>query len=110
MKHIELIKEFDLSGQVQAEKDIEAGQIYKGSRRQLMEIKLRNGAILSKHRAAEPITVLCLSGQGKFRAGEELQEEIEIKAGSLLTLEAEILHEAVAEPELHLLVTKFMKD
>jgi quercetin dioxygenase-like cupin family protein len=75
-----------------------------------MEIKLRNNAVLSKHKASEPITVLCLAGKGKFIAGEDLQEEITLEIGTLLTLEAEVLHEAVAEPDLHLLVTKFTKD
>lgn len=110
MKHIEIIEKFDLCGEIHSEKDIEARQLYKGERRQIMEIKLRNNAVLSKHKASEPITVLCLSGKGKFRAGIDLNEEIEIEAGTLLTLEAEVLHEAFAEPELLLLVTKFKQD
>ena len=110
MKYIELIERFDLGGEISSEKNIEARQIYKGSRRQIMEIKLREQAVLSKHKASEPITVLCLSGKGKFHAGEDLQEEIDLETGTLLTLDAEIEHGASAEPELHLLVTKFMKD
>jgi quercetin dioxygenase-like cupin family protein len=110
MKYITLIEKFELSGEVSSEKDIEARQLYKGKRRQIMEIKLHNKAVLSKHKASEPITVLCLAGKGKFRAGVDLQEQIDLEAGTLLTLDAKILHEAIAEPELQLLVTKFMQD
>ncbi len=110
MKHIELIEKFELGGKISSEKDIEARQLYKGMRRQIMEIKLRNNAVLSKHKASEPISVLCLAGKGKFLAGEDLLEEIDLETGTLLTLEAEVLHEAIAEPDLHILVTKFGKD
>lgn len=110
MKYITLIEKFEFSGEVSSEKDIEARQLYKGKRRQIMEIKLRNNAVLSKHKASEPITVLCLAGKGTFRAGDDLQEEIALETGTLLTLEAEVLHEAVAEPDLQLLLTKFRKD
>ena len=111
MKHIELIEKFELAEKIKSEKDIEVRQIYKGFRRQIMEIKLRNNAVLSKNvKASEPITILCLAGKGRFLAGDDLQEEMDLETGTLLTLEAEVLHEAIAEPELKLLLTKFMKD
>lgn len=110
MKQVEVIAKFEFDQAVRSEKDIEAQQIYKGFRRQIMEIRLSNNAILSKHKASEPITVLCLAGKGKFFAGKDLQEEFEVETGTLITLNAEILHKVIAEPNLHLLVTKFMKD
>ena len=110
MKYIELIGQFEPSGEFTSDKDIAARQIYKGARRQMTEIILRRNAVLSKHTASEPITVFCLAGTGKFLAGENLQEELRLEAGTLITLAADIEHAAVAEPELRLLVTKFMKD
>ncbi|MGI8544140.1 MAG: hypothetical protein ACR2MD_11790 [Aridibacter sp.] len=110
MKHIEFIKKFEFGGEIQSEKDIEAKQLYKGSGRQIMEIKLRNNAVLSKHKAAEPITVFCLAGNGKFLAGENLEDEHLLEKGTFITLEANILHEVSAESELHIIVTKFKQD
>lgn len=89
------------------EGDKEVRQVFNGPRRQLLEIKLQNGAVLTKHRANEPITVLCLAGNGRFMAGEGLEESQEMRPGTLVTLEAGILHEVAAEPNIHFLVSKF---
>jgi quercetin dioxygenase-like cupin family protein len=110
MENIEFIKRFELGGEVETEKNVQAQQIYKGTRRQIMEIKLRHNAVLSKHKAAQPITIFCLAGKGKFLAGEDLGEELILETGTLITLDAETEHGAIAEPELHLLVTKFLDD
>ncbi len=110
MKHIEFIKTFELGGEIQSEKDIEAKQLYKGSGRQIMEVKLSNNAVLSKHKAAEPIAVFCLAGNGKFLAGENLEDEQILETGTFITLEANILHEISAESELYILVIKFKQD
>jgi quercetin dioxygenase-like cupin family protein len=91
-------------------KDKDASVIFNGPRRQLLEIKLQNGAVLSKHRAAEPITVLCISGSGRFFAGEDLDESVEMSPGTLVTLEPNIQHEVAAEPNIHILVTKFKEN
>jgi quercetin dioxygenase-like cupin family protein len=107
MKIIKFIEKFDLGGEIDSEKAIEAKQIYTGSRRQIIEIKLSSNAVLSKHKAAEPITILCLSGSGKFLAGADLQEEMALEPGTFLTLEAEVLHEVIATSALHILLTKF---
>jgi quercetin dioxygenase-like cupin family protein len=73
----------------------------------LIEVKLRHGEVLAKHHAAGPITVLCLAGSGMFRAGKDLDETQGLIAGSLITLEAGVDHEVVADPDIDLLVTKF---
>jgi quercetin dioxygenase-like cupin family protein len=110
MKQIELIGELKTGGEFPPAENIAARQIYKGARRQIMEIELSGGAVLSKHSAGEPITVLCLAGTGKFLAGADLSETQNLKTGTLLTLGAGIEHAVVAEPELRLLVTKFIQD
>lgn len=110
MKNIELIKEFDFSGEIEAKKDIEVKELFGGLNRRIIEVKLINGSVLAKHKAAEPITVFCLDGKGVFLAGKDLQEKQNLKAGTLITLEAGILHEVIAEPEIHFLITKFKAD
>lgn len=102
MKNIVLIKEIDL-GPAAFEKDKEVNKLFDGPYRTLIEVRLQNGAILSRHKAAEPITVLCLSGKGIFRTGNDSQG---LQAGILITLEGGVEHEVVAEPALHILVTK----
>jgi quercetin dioxygenase-like cupin family protein len=82
-------------------------KLFEGERRRLLSIRLRNGAILPKHKAPEPITVLCLDGEGTFYAGDELEDSQKMKRGTLVTLAANVEHEARAENELHVLVTRF---
>lgn len=110
MKNIELIGSFDPGASLAADKDRDVREIYKGARRQLLEVRLKNSAILPKHKAAEPITVFCLSGSGTFRAGGDLEDAQKMTPGTLITLEPNVEHEAVAEPNLHLLVTKFREN
>jgi quercetin dioxygenase-like cupin family protein len=107
MNHINLIKNIDLAGSQISEKDKDVSELFNGPFRRLMEVRLRNGATLSKHKAVEPITVLCLSGTGIFTAGADLEESQQIQAGTLITLEGGIEHEVTALPALHLIVTKF---
>lgn len=107
MKSIAGVVRLSFDGVETIDKDKHVVQIFEGARRKLVEVWLRNGAILTKHRAAEPITVLCLSGSGVFRAGPELQDEQKLIAGTLVTLESEVEHEVAADPEVHILVTKF---
>lgn len=104
---MELLKKFELGKISKSEKNKDVTKIFDGERRQIIEVNLRRGEVLSKHKAQEPITVFCLAGNGRFLAGENLKEEIELSAGVLLTLEGGIEHEVVAEPELKILVTKF---
>ena len=107
MKHIQLIKNFDSDAASGSLKDMEVSQLFDGAFRKLVEVRLRNGAVLAKHMAKEPITVFCLSGTGVFRAGMNLQDSHDLRAGTLITLDGGIEHEVAAEPDLHLIVTKF---
>ena len=104
---MKLLKKIELGKISKSEKNKDVTKIFDGERRQIIEVNLRRGEVLSKHKAQEPITVFCLAGNGRFLAGEHLKEEIELSAGVLLTLEGGIEHEVIAEPELKILVTKF---
>ena len=89
------------------EKDIVVEQVFDGPFRRLVEVRLQNGAVLSRHKADVPITVFCLSGNGRFSAGHELEESTVLTTGALITLDAGIEHEVAAEPKLRILVSKF---
>ncbi len=104
MKNIELVGNFDFIEKIRIEKEREVKEIFSGARRQILEVKIRQGGILPKHKAREPITVICLSGKGILRAGENLEAEQALQAGTLITLVPEIEHEAAASEEtgLHL--------
>ena len=104
---IELFKEFDLGSTPKSDKDKEVNPLFDGAFRKLVEVRLQNGAVLSRHKANEPITVFCLSRDGGFRAGKDLEDSQTLRPGTLITLEAGVEHEVVADPALHILVTKF---
>ena len=107
MKHIKLIKNFNLGTAADFEKDKEVDQLFDGPFRKILAVRLQNGAILSRHKAVEPITVFCLSGSGVFRAGPDLEDSQDLRAGTLITLDGGVEHEVVADPALHIIVTKF---
>ena len=108
MEQIVLIKDLGLgttTGGIQ--RDLEVNELFNGPFRRLIEVRLKNHAVLKRHKADVPITVLCLSGLGTFKAGIDLKDSQNLMTGTLLTLEADIEHEVVADPDLHILVTKF---
>lgn len=53
--------------------------------------------------AREPITVFCLAGKGVFRAGANLEDEQNLTAGTLITLDADIEHEVAAAPDVFII-------
>lgn len=107
---MEILKKIELGKIADSEKNKEVTKIFDGERRQVIEIILRNGEILSKHKAQEPITVFCLAGNGKFSAGANLEESAALSAGVLLTLDGGIEHEVSAQPEIKILLTKFKQN
>lgn len=107
MKYMICVKDFELGNVSGGEKTKDVNEIFNGDRRAMVEVALRDNDVLAKHKANEPISVLCLGGSGRFLAGPNLEESQLLRPGTLLTLEAEVYHEVIAEPELHILVTKF---
>jgi quercetin dioxygenase-like cupin family protein len=89
------------------DKDLSVTKLADDDNCAVIAISLKNGGVLAKHRAAEPITVLCFSGKAEFRAGPELRESAELTQGSLISLEAGIEHSVTALPEAIIIVTKF---
>jgi quercetin dioxygenase-like cupin family protein len=106
-KNIHLLEKFELNSVGKSEKPFQISEIFNGDRRRLLKINLTDGEILKKHSANEPITIFCVGGKGVFRAGDDLEDKINLESGCLLTLESGVAHEITAEPELSLLLTKF---
>ena len=82
-------------------------ELFNGPFRRIVEVSLRDGAVLARHHALEPITVYCVSGSGVFTAGTHLEDSHDLRPGTLITLDAGVEHEVSAEPDLHLIVSKF---
>ena len=97
----------DVDGPHEFEKDINVREIINDDRHRVLEISIRAGAVLKRHKAAEPITVLCINGSGRFYAGANLEEYAEISRGSLVALERDVDHEVTAGSDLRILVTRF---
>ena len=107
MKNITWIKDLELENRVVSERSKEVRELFRGSRRRMVEVVLRDNGVLQKHKAVGPISVFCLGGSGRFLAGTDLEETQVLRPGTLLTLEAGVEHEVIAEPNLHILVTRF---
>ena len=107
MQNITLIRDPGAAAADDSARDKQITELFNGPFRRILEVHLRNGAVLSRHNAAEPITVYCISGNGVFAAGDELEDRQPLSAGTLLTLEAGIYHEVTAEPDLQFILSKF---
>lgn len=90
-------------------KDKEVTPLFDGDRRKIVQITLRNKAILDAHKAAEPITIQCVAGKGLLIVGEE-KEEVELKEGVLVTIEPNVVHEIRALSKVSVLLTKFKEN
>jgi quercetin dioxygenase-like cupin family protein len=74
------------------------------ARRKLVLIALRGGAIMAAHKALHPITIHCLEGSGALRIGDAA---VELAPGTIVPLDAEVVHAVEGGPDLTLLVTMF---
>lgn len=100
------MKVLPLRTSVGAGKDKEVEQLYEGPGRKLVQITLRNSATLEAHKAAVPITIQCVAGSGILKVADA-PEPTELKPGVLVTIEANILHEIKANPDVSILLTQF---
>lgn len=103
------MKQLDLKLDIGKGAETEVNVLFDGPRRKLMQITLRNGAVLKAHKAAEPITVMCVAGKGVFieiASGHEIL----LSPGVLLTVEAEVMHEVRAAEDVAILLTKFKSE
>jgi quercetin dioxygenase-like cupin family protein len=85
-------------------KDRQVDLLFEGPRRKLIQITLRDGAVLAKHTAAVPITIQGIAGTGTLLVGDE---PIALEPGALFTLEPNEPHEIRANPAVSFLLTQF---
>ena len=72
--------------------------------RKLVLISLRHGGLLTDHSARVPITIQALLGSGILRVGSD---EYTLTPGVIVPVDAHIVHNVQADPDLALLVTFF---
>jgi quercetin dioxygenase-like cupin family protein len=90
-------------------KDTEVSLLFDGAKRKIMQITLRQNAVLKAHQAAEPITIQCVTGTGDLLDLTK-KETCKLSAGVLVTIEPEVIHEIRAMPEVSILLTKFKEE
>ena len=100
------MQELNLQTKIGDGKDKEVTPLFDGERRKIVQITLRNKAVLDAHKAAEPITIQCIAGEGKLIVGQE-KEEVDLQKGVLVTIEPNVVHEIRATPKVSILLTKF---
>ena len=101
-----IMQKLNLQTKIGDGKDKEVTPLFDGERRKIVQITLRNKAVLDAHKAAEPITIQCVAGKGLLIVGEE-KEEVELKEGVLVTIEPNVVHEIRALSKVSVLLTKF---
>ncbi|MGE0684450.1 MAG: hypothetical protein AB7P69_26540 [Candidatus Binatia bacterium] len=85
-------------------KEREVETIFADPWRKLVLIRLRSGALLADHTAKFPITIHAVLGQGILNvAGENYT----LLPGTIVPVEAHVVHNVKANPELAILVTFF---
>jgi quercetin dioxygenase-like cupin family protein len=87
--------------------DKQIDMLFAGPGRKLVQITLRNGAVLGAHKAPVPITIQCVAGCGTLSAGGEEQTKLQLIPGTLVTLEPDIVHQIAAQPDVSILLTQF---
>ncbi len=92
-------------------KDKEVKMLFKGERRKIVQLTLRNEKRLEQHSVKEPFILQCIAGKGELIIGEgENSESIELLPGTLVTVEANVLHDVVSQPAISILLIRLPKE
>ncbi len=102
-------KQLPLQTSIGEGKDRQVELLFESMRRKLIQITLRNGAVLARHSAPVPITIQCIAGAGNLYIGEA-REVVELVPATLVTIEPGIVHEILAQPTVSILLTLFPGD
>lgn len=84
--------------------DLQVNMLYNCETYKIVLIKLRNGASLNDHAAECPISVLCMSGHGRFKTASTVEN---LEKGTFIKLDAKVIHNVETDNEVELLVTKY---
>lgn len=92
-------------------KDKEVKVLFEGERRKIAQLTLRNGKKLESHSVEEPITIQCVAGKGEVIIMEgDKTESIELKPGTFVTIESNIMHDVIAKPFVSIVLIRFLKE
>lgn len=78
--------------------------LFADTRRKVVRVVLRQGAILADHATAVPVNIHCLQGEAILKVGEEA---IPLREGVLVPLEPRVVHAVEAKPAVTILLTLF---
>ena len=87
-------------------KDKQIEVLFSGPQRKLVQITLRENAVLAAHKAAVPITIQCIAGSGTLTV--ETADKVMLQSGVLVTIEPNVIHEITAQPAVSILLTQFI--
>ena len=87
-------------------KDKQIEVLFSGPQRKLVQITLRENAVLAAHKAAVPITIQCIAGSGTLTVGTA--DKVMLQPGVLVTIEPNMIHEITAQPAVSILLTQFI--
>jgi len=103
------MEKLNLRTEIGEGKDTEVTLLFDGARRKIMQIILRRNHVLKAHQAAEPITIQCIAGAGDLFDVSK-NEIYKLSPGVLITVEAKVVHEVRALPEVSILLIRFKED
>ncbi len=103
------MKQLPLRMNIAEGKDREVELLFEGVRRKLMQITLRNSAMLARHAVPVPITIQCIAGAGTLFVGEP-RESVVLSPGVFVTIEPGVVHEIESCPAVSILLTQFTGD
>jgi len=98
------MKVVDLTTRLPGGKPVQFESVAENGECKLMKVLIKAGAVLAKHTAPVPASVLVISGMGTM---EVAGEKVNLKPGIMVSFEAMTPHEARAESDLTLLVLKY---
>lgn len=91
---------------IDAGPDKQVEPLFTGPGRRLVQITLRNKAVLDAHKAPMPITIHCVAGSGTLTVTGQ-NGPLTLTPGTLVTIEPDVVHEIVATPAVSVLLTQF---
>ncbi len=97
------------SPKIEKGEPLEKAMLFKGEKRIIAQVTLRDAQSMGVHTEAVPFLVYAVSGKGALILGEN-EKNIALEAGTLVTVESGIPHDVVAQPELSILVVKLTGD
>lgn len=90
-------------------KELDENILFEGPKRKIAQVTMRDGKSLGAHSVDIPFLVYCTAGTGDLILGKE-KKSIELNEGIMITVEADVPHDVIAQPELSIIVIRFLHD